>query len=165
MTILVAYATRNGSTRDVADAISRSLRASGADVELCAARDIRGPLGHRELIILGAPIYSGRWHRDAHRFLKRHRKELGVIPVAVFGMGPRDPGEEAWQRSRQQLDRALARRDWLKPVTVAVFGGADPPKRARKRRDQRDWAQIGAWGSSLARYAPGPAARRPGRAR
>jgi Flavodoxin domain len=76
--------------------------------------------------VLGAPVYSGRWHRDAHRFPKRHRKELLTVPVAVFGMGPRNPGQEAWQRSRRQLDRALAKRDWLKPAAVAVSGGVDP---------------------------------------
>jgi len=41
------------------------------------------------LVILGGAIYTGRWHRDAHRFLRRNRRELAGIPIAVFGMAPR----------------------------------------------------------------------------
>ncbi len=35
-----------------------------------------------------------------HRFLKRHRRELAGVPVAVFGMGPRTDTEDAWRRFR-----------------------------------------------------------------
>ena len=41
------------------------------------------------------------------------------MPVAVFAMGPRTDTEDAWQHSRAQLDRALAKRDWLNPVAVS----------------------------------------------
>jgi menaquinone-dependent protoporphyrinogen oxidase len=157
MNILVAYATRNGSTQEVAEAIVDTLRACGADVRPQAAREVRGLPPRFELIVLGAPIYSGRWHRDAHRFLRRHREELGTVPIAVFGMGPREPDPQAWLRSRAQLDRALAKHRWLQPIAVTVFGGADPPKRDRQRRDLRDWTQIEAWASSLANPAGWPA--------
>jgi menaquinone-dependent protoporphyrinogen oxidase len=149
--ILVAFASKHGSTHEVAEAIAATLGERGAQVELRPGRDVRGPVSDRELVVVGAPIYSGRWHRDAHRFLKRHRKELMRVPVAVFGMGPREPSEEAWQRSRRQLDRALAKRDWLRPVAVAVFGGVDPaPREGKPRRDLRDWDAIRAWASGIA---------------
>jgi menaquinone-dependent protoporphyrinogen oxidase len=94
--VLVAYATKHGSTREVAEAVSKILRAEGVQAGLPPAHGARGPIGDRDLVVLGAPIYSGRWHRDAHRFLKRHRKELLTVPVAVFGMGPRNPRQEAY---------------------------------------------------------------------
>ena len=129
MTALVTYATRNGSTREVAAVIAGNLRALGVDVELGEARYVRGLTDqvrsqgrNWNLVVLGVPLYSGRWHRDAHRFLRQHRKELAGVPVAVFGMGPRDADLEAWQRSRKQLDRALAKHDWLTPIAVTVFG-------------------------------------------
>jgi len=148
--VLVAYATKHGSTREVAEAVSKTLRAEGVQVDLRPARGVRGPIGDRDLVVLGAPVYSGRWHRDAHRFLKRHRKELLTVPVAVFGMGPRNPGQEAWQRSRRQLDRALAKRDWLRPAAVAVFGGADP-RRGTVSSDAtlRDWDAVRAWATGI----------------
>ncbi len=105
------------------------MRERGAQVALLPARAAGESVAGYDLIVLGAPLYSGRWHRDAHRFLRRHRQELAAVPVAVFAMGPRTDTEEAWQRSRAQLDRALAKRDWLSPVAVTVFGGVDPPGR------------------------------------
>ena len=159
MTVLVAYATRHGSTREVAEEIAATLRALGADVELRDARGApapggfaRGQAGSWSLVVLGAPLYSGRWHRDAHRFLRRHRQDLAGVPVAVFGLGPRSADEQAWRRSREQLDRAVAKHAWLTPVAVEVFGGVDPPGK-RPRRDLRDWARIEAWAAGIANPA------------
>jgi menaquinone-dependent protoporphyrinogen oxidase len=147
---LVAFATKNGSTEEVAGAIAETLSAAGWSVDLCRASEMRASVATWDLVVLGAPIYSGRWHRDARRFLKRHRDELGEIPVAVFGMGPRSGDEDAWQRSRDQLNRALAKGSWLRPVTIAVFGGVDPPRsRGAGRRDLRDWEAIRAWAAEL----------------
>jgi menaquinone-dependent protoporphyrinogen oxidase len=148
--ILVAYATRNGSTRQVAEAVATTATAGGAQVLLVPAASVRKPLDGWDLVVLGAPIYSGRWHRDARRFLRRHRAELASVPVAVFGMGPRRDDEEAWRRSRDQLDRALARRPWLVPTAVGLFGGVDPPRRHRaERRDLRDWTEIADWADKV----------------
>jgi menaquinone-dependent protoporphyrinogen oxidase len=107
--ILVTYATRHGSTGQVAGAIAGYLRAHADEVTLAPARSVREPVDGYSLVVLGAPLYSGRWHHDAHRFLKRHRAELAQIPVTVFGMGPRTDDDQAWRRSRTQLDRALAK--------------------------------------------------------
>jgi len=154
--VLVAYATRNGSTREVAEAVSAALRECADEVDLRPARIVRERLDHWDLVVLGAPIYSGRWHGDAHRFLKRHRKELLDVPVAVFGMGPRTGSPEGWLRSRSQLDRALSKRSWLIPMATVVFGGVDPPKHQNPRRDLRDWEAIRAWAISLAALRPPP---------
>ena len=150
--ILVVYATKNGSTKAVADAIATELQVNGATVDVRAAKAARDPVTGRDLVVLGGAIYSGRWHRDAHRFLKRHRQDLAGVPVAVFGMGPREDRPESWQRARAQLDHALAKRPWLTPAAVAVFGGADPPGRSdrRARRDLRDWTAIRHWAREVA---------------
>jgi len=148
--ILVVFATRNGSTEEVAGAIAGTLREIGPIVDLRPARAAREPIDGADLVVLGAPLYSGRWHRDAHRFLKRHRNELARVPIAVFVMGPRSGDEVGWQRSRHQLDRALAKRSWLAPVAVTVFGGVGPPQLHRQeRRDLRDWEAIRAWAAGL----------------
>lgn len=159
--VLVAYATKHGSTREVAESIAATLRARGDDVEVLPAGQVRDPIAGRALVVLGAPIYSGRWHRDAHRFLKRHRGELLQVPVAVYGMGPREADEDAWRRSRGQLDRALAKRDWLAPAATALFGGVDPPRRrGGSGRDQRDWDAIRGWANAIADLVPRDAAAR-----
>ena len=150
--ILVVYATKHGSTKAVAETIATELQANGIHVEVRPARAAREPVTGHDLIVLGGAIYSGRWHHDAHRFLKWHRKELATVPVAVFGMGPRENQPESWQRARAQLGRALAKRPWLTPAAVAVFGGADPPGRDDRngRRDFRDWVAIRRWADAVA---------------
>jgi menaquinone-dependent protoporphyrinogen oxidase len=128
--------------RTVLVAIAATLRGGVASVECRPARGLRDSVAGYDLVVLGAPLYSGRWHRDAHRFLKRHRRELAEF--AAFGMGPRSDESEAWRRSRAQLDRALARHPDLRPVSVALFGGVDPPGK-RTHRDLRAWAAINGW--------------------
>ena len=148
--VLVVYATRNGSTREVAEAVAAALRDEQVDVTVSPASAVKAPVDDHDLVVVGGAIYSGRWHHDAHRFLKRHRKELVTTPVAVFGMGPRADEDEAWTRARAQLDRGLGRHGWLAPVAVTVFGGVDPPRRAdRPRRDIRDWDRIREWAVGL----------------
>jgi menaquinone-dependent protoporphyrinogen oxidase len=135
VSVLVVYATKNGSTQQVADAVATTIRSAGAHVDCVPARSVRSTIDAFDLVILGAPLYSGRWHHDAHRFLKRHRHDLPA--VAVFAMGPRSGDAEAWSRSRAQLERALARHPWLVPTSTGLFGGVDPPRKST-HRDLRD---------------------------
>ena len=75
--ILVVYATKNGSAKSVAEAIAAELHGSGATVDIRPARAVREPVTGRDLVILGGAIYSGRWHRDAHRRLLPDRFHRG----------------------------------------------------------------------------------------
>lgn len=145
---LIAYASKGGSTREVAVAIADVLRARGWSVAVAEAAHVRDRVSDYDLVVLGGAIYSGRWHSGAHRFLRRHRRELGRSRIAVFGMGPREDDPDAWRSSRAQLDRALRKYSWLQPFTIVVFGGVDPPKK-RQHRDIRDWDAIRAWAGGL----------------
>ncbi len=146
--VLVVYATRNGSTGEVAAALAATLQQCSHTVVIASAGRFRDPVDQFDLVVLGGALYSGRWHQAAQRFLRRHRRELTGRAVAVFGMGPRRDDTEAWQTSRTQLDRALAKRPWLRPIAVTVFGGVDPPKK-KERRDIRDWPAIAQWARTL----------------
>jgi menaquinone-dependent protoporphyrinogen oxidase len=159
--VLVAYATRYGSTQEVAEAVAAALRESGLAVDLQPMRQVRS-LEAYGAVVLGAPLIMYRWHKDALRFLSRHRRALTERPVVVFALGPvHDPhDEEEWQNSRAQFDKALARFPWLKPVAQEVFGGKfDPEKLAfpinllagkEPASDLRDWDAIRAWAGDLA---------------
>jgi menaquinone-dependent protoporphyrinogen oxidase len=162
--ILVVYATKRESTHEVADAIAARLRELGHEVNVWRAGDI-GMLRPYGAVVLGGALYAGRWHRDARRFIEKHRDELAERPVAVFAMGPlklepRDVGS-----SREQLDRALAKEPWLDPVSVAIFGGVIDPAKMRfpftrmDAADARDWDAIRSWADELAAtFAPAVAA-------
>ena len=157
--VLVAYASKFGSTQEVAEAVAAVLREQGLQVDLQHMPEVRSLAGY-DAFVLGAPLYYSRWHKDARRFLSRHRKALTKRPVAIFSLGPITPGdEEEWQASCEQLDKELARRPWLTPVVVEMFGGRiDQSKMsfpynvimsAVPASDLRDWTAIRAWAEKL----------------
>jgi menaquinone-dependent protoporphyrinogen oxidase len=159
--ILVGYATRYGSTQEVAEAVAATLRERGLAVDLQPMRQVRTLTGY-SAVVLGAPLFMFRWHKDALRFLSRHRNALTERPVAVFALGPvHDPyDEQEWQDSRAQLDKALVQFPWLAPVALEVFGGKYDPEKLRfpislfagkePASDLRDWTAIRAWAGNLA---------------
>jgi menaquinone-dependent protoporphyrinogen oxidase len=153
--VLVAFATKRGSTREVAEAIAATLSESGVEVELRPAAE-SGDVGRYAGIVLGGPLYTGRWHRDARRFLARRHRELADKRVAIFAVGPLKLDEKQVTGSRRQLDRALAKARGLEPVSVAIFGGVIDPAKLRfpfnrmPAGDARDWDAIRAWAREIA---------------
>ena len=160
--VLVAYTTRYGSTQEVAEAVATTLRKDGLEVDIQPMRKVRTLEGYRA-VVLGAPIYMGRWHKDAQRFLAEHREALTERPVAIFALGPLHDDDDEWQDSRVQLDKELAEFPWLTPVALDVFGGKFDPKKLRfsdrviaslpaspihgmPASDVRAWTAIQAWG-------------------
>jgi menaquinone-dependent protoporphyrinogen oxidase len=156
--ILVTYATRYGSTQDVAETIAASLRDTGLTVDIRPIREVRTLEGF-DAVVLGAALYMFRWHADARRFLSKHHKVLIQRPVAIFALGPISPDEQEMQNSREQLDNELAKYPWLTPIALEVFGGKiDPEKvsfpwkyffRQVPASDQRNWDVIRTWANEL----------------
>ncbi len=142
--VLVAYATKRGSTREVAEKVAATLRERGFEVELKAARKVK-KIRRYDAVVIGGAFYSGRWHRDARRLLRRRRKLLRTKSVAVFGMGPRKDDKASFKRAARQLQRELAKAPGVEPLAHAVFGGVDK----KKRVDLRDWDAIGAWAEGV----------------
>jgi len=85
--VLVGYATRYGSTQEVAEAVAAALREGGLEVDIRLLREVRTLAGY-SAVVLGAPLFMFRWHKDALRFLSRHREALLERPVAIFALGP-----------------------------------------------------------------------------
>jgi len=175
-TILVAWATRYGSTREVAEAAAETLREQGLTVEVTAAKDAvvraeRHP-GHdagvgdgHDGVVLATPFYMGAMPKDAVRFLERERAALEGLPVALLACGPLSADDDL-DAARGQLDGALAKLGWLHPVAAGMFVGKYDPGRLRVAdrliaalpasplhgvgaHDDRDWAAIRGWAATL----------------
>ena len=152
--ILVAYASRYGTTAEVAAEIASTLRGRGLDVEVRPAGEV-DDLRPYAAVVLGGGIYIGRWHRDARGFVKHFEEDLRRLPVAVFGLGPVTDAQADLAASEAQLERNLARLP-VEPLAVGVFGGAFDPARARfplnrmGGGDARDWDVIRGWAEDLA---------------
>ena len=152
---LVVYATKKGSTREVAEAIAERLEEHGLRTVVQPASD-HVDLAAFDAVVLGGALYTGRWHHDARRFLRRHRRALQTMPVGVFAMGPSTTAEDAMAGSLAQLERALGRVPDVTPVAVSIFGGVIDPARLRfpfnrmPPTDARDWDAITAWADEVA---------------
>jgi len=154
--ILLTYATRFGSTQEVAEAITSVLREAGIEVEIQPMQEVRSLNGY-DAVVMGAALYNTRWHQDAHEFLTKHQDVLQQQPVAIFALGPLNTSDAAKRNSRRQLDKELAKYPWLKPATLEMFAGKyDPSKpglgffeRLLPARDYRDWEAIRAWANAL----------------
>jgi len=81
--ILVVHAGRYGSTADVAEAIGQELGQCAAGVEVRPAKDVTETSTY-DAVIVGSPIYYGKWRSEAVRVLKTHEEVLSRIPVAYF---------------------------------------------------------------------------------
>ena len=162
--ILVAYATRYGSTGEVADAVAERLSARGLAVDVKLVKEARGLDGY-DAVVLGAPFYLGSMLKEARTFLERQRAALEGKPVALFALGPTSATDDL-DEARRQLDKALQKLPWLQPVAAEMFVGKyDPaklhfadrlvtmppasPLHGLEAHDDRDWEAIGAWADGV----------------
>ncbi|HET7582738.1 MAG TPA: flavodoxin domain-containing protein, partial [Candidatus Limnocylindria bacterium] len=81
--ILVAYASKHGSTAEIAEAIGEVLRSRGDEVQVRPAAEVRELTGV-EGVVLGSAVYMGRWMREGIDFLKRHQATLRDVPTWLF---------------------------------------------------------------------------------
>jgi menaquinone-dependent protoporphyrinogen oxidase len=81
--ILVTYASRAGSTAGVAEAISKALVESGAQVEVRPMQDVKD-LTLYQALVAGSAIQAGQWLPEALQFVQTHRAVLAQKPCATF---------------------------------------------------------------------------------
>lgn len=163
---LVAYASKYGSTKEVAESITKILQENGLTVDLEHAKKVHS-LEEYSAVVLGAPIYVTHLHKDAAGFLSKHHEALKKLPVAIFVLGPLSNEEEEWKEARSNLDKDLGKFPWFRPVDTKIFGGKFDPKNLRfpdsllarlpaspihnmPTSDIRDWIEIRDWAGQLA---------------
>ena len=155
--VLVAYGTTNGSTAEIAEAVAKVLREDGLTVDVLPARSVASVAAY-EAVVVGGGVYAGRWHKDARRFVRRHRQALAGRPLWMFSSGPLDAS--ASERDIPPVPgvkRAMVRLDAREHVT---FGGcleegakgfiARKIVSSGKGGDFRDFAEIEAWAKRVA---------------
>ena len=161
--VLVTYATSNGSTKEVAVKIAQILRDRGLEPDIQPVKGVKTLVNYRA-IVLGVPLKMYRLHKDGRDFIWRFQKDLPEMKVAFFVLGPtHDPyDEKEWEDSRVQLDKEMERYPYLNPVALELFGGKYDPKQLgipakwfagkTPASDIRDWKKISTWAESLPPY-------------
>jgi menaquinone-dependent protoporphyrinogen oxidase len=94
--VLLAVASRNGATLRIARRFGRALEERGVTVDLVhLAGEAAGATGHvtadddvdltaYDAVVLGSPVYAGRWLAAASRFAEAHSSALCRRPIWVF---------------------------------------------------------------------------------
>jgi menaquinone-dependent protoporphyrinogen oxidase len=159
--VLVAHASKRGSTAEIAQAIAEELREAGLDVDCRAAGEVRSLDGY-DAVVLGSAVYMKRWRGDAKHFLRKHADEISKRPFWVFSSGPVGEPSKTPDASWLEPPRIVDRAQQLGVRDHVVFGGRVPaePRGPIERamvsntpveyRDRRDWDEIRAWAKQVA---------------
>jgi len=129
MRVLVAYATKSGSTAGIAQAIGEELGRMGFEPEVRSVDAVRDLQGY-DAVILGSAVYIGKWRKEALRFGSRHAAELRQRPVWLFESGPTDmsadEGKAVPAKAAAELAGQIGARQHV------VFGGKFEPEQVGK---------------------------------
>jgi menaquinone-dependent protoporphyrinogen oxidase len=157
--ILIAYASRLGSTGGVAQAIGGELAARGNIVDVKLASDVQDVSSY-EAVLLGSAVRMGRWLPEAIAFLEQNLSSLASKSISYFTVCMTMHADTPENRARAQGITSAARA-LREPAAEGFFGGRmDYGKlsfmeqtilRAKKtpEGDFRDWDAIRAWGQQI----------------
>jgi menaquinone-dependent protoporphyrinogen oxidase len=157
--ILIAYATRCGSTLEIARAVLQDLKARGCAVDLHPADKVPS-LAPYKAVVLGSAVRFGKWLPEAVDFVRAHQSELKRVPTVFFTVHIQNTGpDEAARKARLAYIEPV--RALLKPQAEAFFAGKIDLSRlsfgvrmiARimkaRDEDRRDWPAIHAWAKTI----------------
>lgn len=170
MQILVAYASKHGATRAIAERIAQQLQTAGyaAEAQSVSAVDDLTAYG---AFVIGSATYLGHWQSEATEFVRRNHTLLIDRPVWLFSSGPL--GTEAVDAKGQDV-RAAAEPKEIAELQEAIhardhqvfFGALEPGTLGIRDRlirtlpagramlpegDFRDWQEIETWAGAIAR--------------
>jgi menaquinone-dependent protoporphyrinogen oxidase len=161
MRVLVAVASRHGSTLELAQAMGQALRSHGVTAEIHQVDEVpeagSGAVEDYDGVLLGSALYSQRWLEQASRFADQRSGALRTRPVWLFSSGA--VGNPEMHLGPVELDR-------LQELTGArehrVFPGRldENDLDAQERQvvdelgaaggDYRDWAAVRGWAAHVA---------------
>ena len=162
MKLLIAYASKYGSTAEIAEVIGKELRKREYEVEVKSVDEVDSLAGYDGFVI-GSALYAGGWLKAAAEFLRSNQEVLGNYPVWLFSSGPTgegDPNEIMGGEWTFPEDLA-AIREAIKPKDVILFHGKiDLDKLSFGEKmiiksvkatvgDYRDWLVIRTWASLI----------------
>ena len=158
MRALVCVASKYGATREIADAIGRTLSESGADVTVLDAGDVDGIDGY-DTIVIGSAVYAGHWLAPARELIERHPAAFADKRVWLFSSGPIGEPPVPKEHAVDVEDLVAA----TGAIEHRLFAGKlDKHRLSFAERaivfalrvaegDFRDWGEIGAWAEGIAR--------------
>lgn len=163
--ILITYASRSGSTAEIAEAIGERLSQCGTLVEVLPMQAVKDLSVYRA-VVAGSAMRSSEWLPEAMQFITTHRAVLSQKPFATFTVCI-----TLAMSNTEQYRQAVAKwiqpvRAQVRPVSEGLFAGRldfsklplnwDTVKLRAvvalgifPKDDQRDWEAIHDWAEKL----------------
>lgn len=157
--ILVAFASKCGSTGQIAEAIGKVMCEAGAEVDVKPIKQVSGIEGY-QAVVIGTAIRIGQCLPEAKKFIENYRDPLSRLPLAYFAVCLSIVSQNAEERQQAEgyLDPLKA---LVEPKAAGIFAGVMDCKKlpflARimirmMRIDEGDfcnWDAIRAWATDL----------------
>ncbi|HEV7663922.1 MAG TPA: flavodoxin domain-containing protein [Chloroflexota bacterium] len=162
MKILVAVASRHGSTHEIANALARELGAAGHTAEVQSVEDNPTVEGY-DAAVIGSAVYMGNWLPQAVQFVDRNQAQLAAMPVWLFSSGPLGADDPQPKGEPAHLDQLIGRtgarghRTFVGKLDKDQLGfGERLIVRAVRAPDGdfRDWAAINVWADEIGERIP-----------
>ena len=158
MKVLIVYASRHGSTKEIAEAIGGVLELRGLDAKVVDAAMAFGILSY-DAIIVGSAVFSGKWMQSARSFVEIYKNELAQRPLWLFSSGPiGEPLKPADDEAVhiQDIAAAVGAREHqlfagkLDKGTLGFGERALATAVRAQEGDFRNWDTITAWANHIA---------------
>ncbi|MDA8124866.1 MAG: flavodoxin domain-containing protein [Deltaproteobacteria bacterium] len=160
--ILVAYASRCGSTGGVAEAVGQILCTAETAVDVRLIKNVKD-LAPYQAVIVGSAIRMGKWLPEAAEFVKKHQETLVRLPTAYFMVCMIIQEDTAPKRTEAlaYLDPVRKETPGIQPAGIGIFPGAvDYSKlsflfktvlkaKGTPEGDFRNWPAVKAWAAGL----------------
>jgi len=124
--ILVLYATSQGQTRKIANAIGETMRASGLDVDVIEAEGTIDPSPDDYAgVIVAASVHAGGYQKAVGDWLRAHRDQLSRVPTAFVSvcLSILSKNEEGRREAEAIPQRFVDDLHWH-PTMVKIVAGA-----------------------------------------
>ncbi len=157
--MLVTYATRAGSTVQVAETIAQTLATTGATVDVRPVKNVKDIKGY-DAVVIGSAIRMGAWLPEAVQFVKTNQSTLAGIPIAYFLVSGflKNDTPEMRKTVGAYLDPV---RQILEPKSIGLFAGKMDWSKlnffdrtlakamGEKEGDWRNWEAIKTWSEEI----------------
>ena len=157
MRVLVAAASRHGSTAEIAKKVGEVLAAAGIETDVVPPGEVASVAPY-DAVVLGSGVYAGRWLASAKEFVDREADALSSRPVWLFSSGPvGDPAKPAAEPvdvdAVRKRTNALDHRVFAGKLDRQILGFGE---RAivlavhAAEGDFRSWESVSEWASGIA---------------
>lgn len=116
--ILITYATKAGSTVEIAAAIGETLSKRGFQVDVKPVSENPSLAGY-QAVLMGSAIRMGSWLPEAVDFVRKNQSTLNQMPASIFTVHMLNSGNDETSLAARQAYTAPVRE--LLPLVDEVF--------------------------------------------